>query len=460
MLLGVWDGFLNPTEDLLSSVSKLGGKPVYMAPNAQEISDAVRPLTTCGVCGDQMFLLLQCYCPLPDGNEDWNRMKYVFCCNNATCCQQPQRSWVSLSVTSSSYDEAAEKGEGEVEEDDEVEEMPAAQHHAPNAFPAAGIDIVDEPAKSNVTVLNSEEQHFLAEYERRELKQRKIAEMRARGEEPDEQEILEAGMTREDAEDMEKEIDLKNKASDVAFDKFRKRIERCPKQVIRYQPGGQPLFMNPSSLKDIKVPACGRCGGPQAMELQIMPTVIFLLKTADYVRASATSRAPLTYAAASAEVSAEVKEAVRAAGEGVDFATVTCYNCRNPKCGSDAASLFEKPEENSPFALTTRGIVGGATNEIKFNIRRDFLLVEGAPTLDEELRAQQVNSSEADSSSKIGPLAPGLTSETIGADGSESKAQHPKSLREIMFAPMPAEEDDTDEENNQETPIADNPPTA
>eukprot|EP00388_Colpodella_angusta_P003589 GDKJ01012582.1.p1 GENE.GDKJ01012582.1~~GDKJ01012582.1.p1 ORF type:complete len:290 (-),score=41.45 GDKJ01012582.1:96-848(-) len=236
---------------------------------------------------------------------------------------------------------------------------------------------------------------------------------------------------------MEKEIDMKNKASDVAFDKFRRRIERCPKQVIRYQPQGQPLFMNPASIKDAKVPACGRCGGPQAMELQIMPTVIFLLKTADFVKESATSHVPLTSAAASAEVSEDVKEAVRAAGEGVDFATVTCYSCRNASCGSDTASLFEGQELNSPFAIAGKGIIGG--NDVKFNIRKDFLLVEGAPTLDEEIQAQQKGT---DTTSKVGPLASGVADTPTN----EKPAHQPMTLREIMFAPMPAEEADTDDE--------------
>lgn len=432
MLLGVWDGFLNPTEEALSSVSKLGGKPVFMAPNADAIRDTVNPLATCGVCGDPMFLLLQCYCPLPDGNEDFNRMKYVFCCNNATCSQQPDKSWVSISVTNSAFDEAAERGEGEDDAEDDVEEMPSAPHHMPFTFPSAGIDVVDEPDKA-VVKLSAHEEHMLAQYERRQLRQKKIAEMRARGEEPDEQELLEAGLTQEDAEEMEKEIDLKNKSSDVAYDKFRRRIERCPTQVLRYQYKGQPIFMNPARIKDVKVPACGRCGGPQAMELQIMPTVIFLLRTSEYVKDRAGGGTQLTAAAAAAEVSAEVKEAVRAAGEGVDFASVTCYHCANPRCGADEAALFGCPEDNTPSALTARGLVGAGSDGVKFNIRRDFFLVEGAPDLEEEMRASEAASTTAAATGGVGPLAPNAPA------GVANKEQRPKTLREIMFDPIPAE---------------------
>lgn len=432
MLLGVWDGFLNPQEEALSSVSKVGGRPVYMPPNADEIRDAVAPLALCGVCGDPMFLLLQCYCPLPNGNEDFNRMKYIFCCNNATCSQQPEKSWVSVSVTCSTYDAAAERGEGEPGSDeDDVEEMPAAPHHMPFTFPSAGVGVVDEPTKS-VVALTDHEQHMMAQYERRMLKQKKIAEMRARGEEPDEQELLEAGLTQEDAEDMEKEIDLKNRSSDVSYDKFRRRIERCPKQVLRYQYKGAPIFMNPAKIKDAKVPACGRCGGPQAMELQIMPTVIFLLRTSEYVKGGAAAANKLTSAAASAEVSKEVQQAVRAAGEGVDFASVTCYTCANPKCGGEEASLFGDAAANCPFALTGKGIVGGGKadeegNPVKFNIRKDFILVEAAPDLEEDMGT-------ADDANKT----------------KEEKEKRPKTLREIMFAPMPADEEGGEEAGEEE----------
>jgi pre-rRNA-processing protein TSR4 len=63
--------------------------------------------------------------------------------------------------------------------------------------------------------------------------------------------------------------------------KYYKRIERCPKQCIRYQFGGVPLFTPCSkwnSYTNGKIPRCQRCGSDRVFELQLMSQFLYFLK--------------------------------------------------------------------------------------------------------------------------------------------------------------------------------------
>ncbi|CAD7696883.1 unnamed protein product [Ostreobium quekettii] len=62
-----------------------------------------------------------------------------------------------------------------------------------------------------------------------------------------------------------------------AFWRFKKRLDRCPEQCVRYSFGGE--FLNPSN-DAIKVPSCSACGSQRHMELQIVPALIFSISEA------------------------------------------------------------------------------------------------------------------------------------------------------------------------------------
>lgn len=64
---------------------------------------------------------------------------------------------------------------------------------------------------------------------------------------------------------------------DEAFYKFEKQISKDPWQVVRYEWQGSPLL--PSSAAQSQVPPCSICGSPRVFELQLMPSMIHLLKT-------------------------------------------------------------------------------------------------------------------------------------------------------------------------------------
>ena len=58
--------------------------------------------------------------------------------------------------------------------------------------------------------------------------------------------------------------------------RFQRAMQRCPRQVVRYAYGGEPLWSvaDPPSCCP---PAC-MCGAPRCFELQLMPGVLFMLR--------------------------------------------------------------------------------------------------------------------------------------------------------------------------------------
>lgn len=64
---------------------------------------------------------------------------------------------------------------------------------------------------------------------------------------------------------------------DKAFAHFKKRISCHPDQVIRYQRGGEPLWIARKPLPET-IPDCNYCGGQRKFEFQIMPQMLTMLK--------------------------------------------------------------------------------------------------------------------------------------------------------------------------------------
>jgi len=72
------------------------------------------------------------------------------------------------------------------------------------------------------------------------------------------------------------------KHGDKIFHKFHKRLQRCPKQCVRYERGGDPLLIRPLEPSDqVSVSACSLCGGQRLFELQLLPPLIPSLKLTD-----------------------------------------------------------------------------------------------------------------------------------------------------------------------------------
>lgn len=62
--------------------------------------------------------------------------------------------------------------------------------------------------------------------------------------------------------------------------RFSKRIGWAPEQVVRWQWAGQPLLLGPLPSSANPAPTCSVCGAPRHFELQILPTLAYLCRSA------------------------------------------------------------------------------------------------------------------------------------------------------------------------------------
>lgn len=322
-MLGVYDGYLPLSHDELTSMTKAGGVPTIFHPSSTSSSStAATDVITqrcCRTCGQKLYLLMQAFCPLPSvpNGDPHHRMMYVLCCNSAECASRPNESWAVYSYQVNADDvEAFDANDSEDEEPIPVEATPSQFLRAKNSFPPVAMDIIPEPKKEVVVPTDVEAEII-----------RHVEEKQRYGEEGAEEEL----------ENLEANLDLKAKSTDYFFDHFRRRLARCSSQILRYQYGGQPIFMNVENTKEVKVPPCGRCGGPRCMELQVMPTVLYYLQSRNYV-----------------------PEGKKSGDDGVDFATATVYVCQ-------------------------KGCLGSVEGEV---VQEEFLFVEPAPTMGEETGAE------------------------------------------------------------------------
>jgi pre-rRNA-processing protein TSR4 len=89
---------------------------------------------------------------------------------------------------------------------------------------------------------------------------------------------------------------------DPVLIEYNERMSRCPGQVIRYSRFGAPLLQEPV---EFTVPDCPLCGAKRVFELELMPTVIYLLEP----------------------------------DSGMDFGPILVYTCAND-CGEGSCEEF------------------------------------------------------------------------------------------------------------------------
>nr|XP_022913320.1 programmed cell death protein 2 [Onthophagus taurus] len=64
--------------------------------------------------------------------------------------------------------------------------------------------------------------------------------------------------------------------TDKTFQKFQKHIKNYPDQILRYERGGEPLWIAEEPIPE-SIPNCDNCGEPRQFEFQIMPQILNLL---------------------------------------------------------------------------------------------------------------------------------------------------------------------------------------
>jgi len=253
----------------------------------------------CGVCGYPLYLLLQAYCPY----GDLERIFLVMACNTAACQTQVSKSW-KVWRFQRQHEEQAQSSDSEADSEtddssdppkgDDRPELPAVSGaenqqansssnaaedlHASGPFtlPAFTLDMFEEPEKGDTEVNVAEELHKM--------------------------ETINAGtdqlITVNDLDDVTQS--LPQCQVDTVFLRFQRRMQRCPRQVVRWGIGGQPLWISDECLPST-IPPCVACGAPRVMELQLMPTLVYFLK-------------PYRFSHVTGD-------------EGIDFGTVTVYSC-------------------------------------------------------------------------------------------------------------------------------------
>lgn len=61
--------------------------------------------------------------------------------------------------------------------------------------------------------------------------------------------------------------------SDKDFNKFKKRVDYEPEQILRYDRAGIPLWVS-SQNRPKDIPNCPHCKGPRIFEFQVMPQLL------------------------------------------------------------------------------------------------------------------------------------------------------------------------------------------
>lgn len=296
-------GFLEPCKEWLLANkffrSKVGGKPAWLElKNLPAAKDLL-----CGVCGEPCVFLCQVYAPLEEKESCFHRMVYLFVCAKASCYEHNQsknilafRSQLPRSNDFYGFDPSDEtkksdpipspvplcavcgcRGSQQCSRCKKVnycgvihqridwknghktscgsEERPPSGN-SPILFPQ--FEIVTEPEE-----IDAEPKLSAAEVERKQMEEY--------------ERLVSEGKTGELSELPESELDnYSGQIEDKHFDKFKKRIEADPDQILRYDRKGDPLWLSPVVPESI--PACDQCGGSRKFEFQIMPQLLNSLK--------------------------------------------------------------------------------------------------------------------------------------------------------------------------------------
>lgn len=138
------------------------------------------------------------------------------------------------------------------------------------------------------------------------------------------EQLLQSGKVSKDKDrDTEDLIQMATKETDKQFQKFRTRIKDFEDQVVRYDRGGEPLWVS-SENKPSDIPPCPACGKPREFEFQVMPQLLVHLK-------------------------------VDSTGKSIDWGTVLVYCCQD-SCEQDETYVEELTykQDYSPISQVMR----------------------------------------------------------------------------------------------------------
>ncbi|XP_038557192.1 programmed cell death protein 2 [Micropterus salmoides] len=304
---GVVLGFLEEAEPwrLLSPQfpSKVGGKPAWLSQRGLP----AQPELECEICHLPMAFLLQVYAPISGQDRSFHRTLFLFCCKTHECyvcndsrCMKVFRSQLPRRNDFYPYDPPPE------------DEPPSDSDPVQSVLSVSGVKlcwVCGCPGKKAcsrchaVSYCGKHHQtlHWKHAHKRECCSQEASivttspflfpeSELVTEPEE-EEEEKQEDTKKAEDEEEEEGSVDFSSLADTLAeadleemamhetednkvFQRFKKKIEPEPHQVVRYSRGGSPLWVSSQHIpSDQNIPPC-TCGAKRIFEFQVMPQLL------------------------------------------------------------------------------------------------------------------------------------------------------------------------------------------
>ncbi|KAF1333969.1 hypothetical protein FI667_g2305, partial [Globisporangium splendens] len=203
-----------------------------------------------------------------------------------------------------------------------------------SVFPAMPIDVIDEPYEDYLSENDySHENALLDEYIKQEEEEKStdVGDLRKVISSAKKNGGGGAAGSSSSGESYEK-----TPAQQRHFMRFQKRINRCPLQCLRYDYGGEPLWPVPKP-QNVKIPKCV-CGEARVFELQLTPTINYFLKVDQFAHTPIASHPPAASTTTDGDSKATAPPALKSAGGGMDWLSVTVYCC--PKSCSRSREEF------------------------------------------------------------------------------------------------------------------------
>ncbi|BGP51410.1 hypothetical protein JCM10450v2_007352 [Rhodotorula kratochvilovae] len=233
--------------DIDFAVGKVGGFPRWLDPRAPLAPEDVQ----CGTCGGAMALLLQVNSPDDERPHAAARSLYLFACRKPGClakdAQQALRVWRTQMESPNAFFPHTEETQKERKRLEDALDANSGLASKPSASvkPFPEFDIAAEPEP----------------YEESYLPDPAVP-------------APEAEEGTEDAASSDTKTGV-----DRAFLQFQERIEREPKQVLRFYriPGvedPQPLWASSKTISPSEVPTCELCRSERKVEFQVLSTLL------------------------------------------------------------------------------------------------------------------------------------------------------------------------------------------
>lgn len=280
--------------------SKIGGKPSWL--NLEGLPSPEK--LQCGTCERPLTFLCQIYAPIEDDPNNFHRTFFVFICRNSSCCKRNTSSNIkvfrnSLPRENKFYD---------FDPPDDGEDPDFEPSKWVNLCGLCGC-LANKQCSNCKGISYCSREHQVLDWEEGHSKEcRKKTKRGSRVSNTlfNESEIvIEAeDVTEQNVDDNEEEeeeelekfekLELEGKTGtmkdlsdtelekyaasgeDIVFAKFKEAIGDNTDQILRYEKGGEPLFIA-AEPKPGQIPNCNYCSSERQFEFQIMPQLFSIL---------------------------------------------------------------------------------------------------------------------------------------------------------------------------------------